>query len=77
MNTFIQEGRIKLIKIESKNIYNVAKDSISNKCYHFEYSIHLWILKNKMSQVPQKYSTVQLFNIDNNQKCFLSNKAAY
>ncbi len=41
----------------------------------FELSIHLWILKNKTYQFPEKYST--FFNIDNNQKCFLSSKSAY
>ncbi len=34
INTFIQQGCIKLIKSDSKDIYNV--------------SIHLWILENKM-----------------------------
>ncbi len=29
---FIQQGCIKLIKSDSKNIYNVTKDSISKKC---------------------------------------------
>ncbi len=31
--------------------------------------------ENKMYQFPQKEKTV--FNIDNNQKCFLSSKSAY
>ncbi|XDV46539.1 hypothetical protein PO909_014421, partial [Leuciscus waleckii] len=45
MNTFIQQGCIKLIKSDSKDIYNVTKDSISNKCCSFELSIHQRIMK--------------------------------
>jgi len=30
MNTFIQQGHIKLIKSESKDIYNVTKDFYFN-----------------------------------------------
>ncbi len=52
-----------------QNIY------ISNKCCSFELSIHLWILKNKIYHSFHKNITV--FNIDNNQKCFLSSKSAY
>jgi len=44
INTFIQRGRIKLIKSDSKDINNVAKDSISNKCCSLELSIHLYLL---------------------------------
>jgi len=40
LNTFINQGRIKLIKIDSKGIYNLTKDFISNKCCSFELSIH-------------------------------------
>ncbi len=40
----------------------------------FKIYIHQRILKNKIHQFPQKYETV--FNIDNNQKCFLI-KSAY
>ncbi len=36
----IQQGCIKLIKSDSKDIKNVTKVSISNKCCCFELSIH-------------------------------------
>jgi len=45
INTFIHQGRIKLIKSDGKDIYNVTKDSISNKCCSSELSIHQKILK--------------------------------
>ncbi len=76
MNTFLQQGCIKFIESNSKDIYNVTKIYISNKRCSFELSIHLWFLKNKMYQFPQNSSTT-VFNIDNNQKCFLSSKSAY
>ena len=47
INTFIQQGCIKSIKSDSKDIYNVTKDYISNKCCSFELSIHQRILKRK------------------------------
>ncbi len=47
MNTFIQQGRIQLIKHDSKDICNV-KISISNKCCSFELSIQR-ILKKCIS----------------------------
>ncbi len=40
-NTFIQQGCIKLIESDSKDIYNFIKDK------YFEFSIHQRILKNK------------------------------
>ncbi len=56
----------------------LQKISISNKCCSFELSIHLWILKNKMSHGFHKIlCSTTVFNIDNNQKCFLSSKSAY
>ncbi len=32
-NIFFQQGHIKLIRRDSKDIYNVTKDSVSNKCF--------------------------------------------
>jgi len=32
LDTFNQQGHIKLIKSDRKYIYNVTKDSVSNKC---------------------------------------------
>jgi len=37
-NTFIYQGWVKLIKSYSKDIYNVRKDYILNKCCSFELS---------------------------------------
>ncbi len=52
-----------------QNIY------ISNKCCSIELSIHLWILNNKIHHGFHK--NINVFNIDNNQKCFLSSKSEY
>ncbi len=40
INTLIQQGHIKLIKRNSKNIYNVANVSISDKYYCFKRSLY-------------------------------------
>ncbi len=37
---FIKQRHVKFIKSDSKDIYNVTKDSYFNKCYSFELSIH-------------------------------------
>ncbi len=54
MNHFIQQEHIKLIKSDSKDIYNVTNISISNKSCSFESSLHQGILK-KLSQFLQKH----------------------
>jgi len=56
-----------LIKSYSKDIYDVRKDYILNKCCSFELSIHhrIWGVK--------WYTTV--FNIENNNLHFLSIKS--
>ncbi len=72
INTVIHQGFVTLIKSDSKDINN---DSVSNKCCSSELSIHLWIMENKMHHGFHKKYFV--FNIDNNQKCFLSSKSAY
>ncbi len=40
MNTFVQQGSIKLIKSEQKSFYIVTKNNIQNKYCSFELSIH-------------------------------------
>jgi len=45
----------KLIESVRKDIYNVTKDYISNKCYSFEFSINQRILKQK--KCTQLFST--------------------
>ncbi len=72
----IQQKCIKLMKSVSKDIYMLQKISIPNKCFPFELSIHPWILKNKMYHT-KIFDITTVFNIDNNQKCFLSSKSAY
>ncbi len=56
INTFTQQGCIKLMKSDTKDIYNVAKISISYKCCSFELSTII-------------LSSLTVFIIDNNQKC--------
>ncbi len=47
INTGIQHRCVKLIKSDSKDIYNVTKNDISNKCCSFALSVQQRILKNK------------------------------
>jgi len=54
------------MKSSSKDIYNVSKDSISNKYCSFELYIHQRILKKNT-----------VFNIDNKNECFLASNCAY
>ncbi len=76
INTFIHQGCIKLIKSDSEDI--LQKISTLNKFCSFELSIHQRILKNKMFTVStQILCSTTVFNMDNNQKCFLSSKSAY
>jgi len=53
INTFIQQGCIKLINSDSKDIYNVTKISISNKC--------CFCYKN-----VKQFGLTTVLNIDNN-----------
>ncbi len=48
MNALIHQGHIKLIKSDSKNMYDVAF-FISNKCCYFDISNHQKILGKKKS----------------------------
>ncbi len=41
VNTFIQQGCIKLIKSDSKDLYNATKVYISNKCCFFNLQFNL------------------------------------
>ncbi len=76
MNTFVQQGHVKLIKRDSKDIY-VTKD------FYFKQMLFLWTCikesgEKNISLFPQKnikpYKIV--FKIDNAKKCFLSTKSA-
>ncbi len=67
INTFIQQGCIKLIKCDSKTLNKsflmLQKISISNKCSSFILSVYQNIL---IKGVSTKYEVSQLFsNIDN------------
>ncbi len=65
-------------KMAVKSFIIIQKISISNKCGSFELSIHLWILKKKCVSVYTKIlCSTTVFNINNNQKRFLSRKSAY
>ena len=61
INTFIQQGCIKSIKSDSKDIYNVTKDYISNKCCSFELSIHQRILKKKILYTNNLYNCLSAY----------------
>ncbi len=52
-------------------IYTFTKDLVSNKCCGFELSIYQKILKKQhFPQIILRSASV--FNIDNNNKCFLA-----
>ncbi len=78
MNTFIQQGRNKLIKKVS--VKTIQK--ISNKCCSFVLCTLLffkksWIINVWCITVPTKIlSSITVFNIDNI-KCFLSGKSEW
>jgi len=73
--TFIQQqGCIKLIKRDS-NVYKLKKD-LNFKCCSFKCSIHQRILK-KSTVSTKTCSSTTVFNIDNNQTCFLSSKSSH
>ncbi len=64
INTFIQQGYIKLAKSDSKYIYNNnnKKKTIPNKCCYFVLSLNRKILK-KCSMVSTKIlSRINVFN---------------
>ncbi len=75
MNTFIQQGCIKLIKVTVKTFIMLQKIYISNKCLSFSLTFYSSNnLKNKTYQFPQKIART-VFNIDNNQ--FVEHQSAY
>ncbi len=66
---------IKLIKNESKDIYNGMKDFYFKSILFFHF---LFIKKSwKVTFYTNILRSTIVFNIDNNQKCFLSSKSAY
>ncbi len=62
MNTFIQQGCIKLIKSDSKDIYNVTKTLFFKLMPLFTF----YSTKNPEKKFPQKLQNC--FNIDNKKK---------
>ncbi len=82
MNAFNQKGHVKLIKSDSKDIYNVQKMSISNKCLFlfkissFELSIHQRILKKFITvytKILRFLCKQKLFDTDNNKNRISNN----
>ncbi len=74
-NTFIQQGRIKLIKSDSQDIYNITKRflfQINTVLLNFLVICESWKIK-----CISFHKNINVFNIDNNQKCLLSSKSAY
>jgi len=75
MNTFIQQGCIKLIKSDSKdNIMLRFQFEINAVLLNLLFSKESW---QKYIQFPQKYYSTTVFNIDNDDKCVSSRKSAY
>ncbi len=72
IDTFMQQGCVKLVKSESKDIYKVSKFIFQIKAVLLNFLfIKSWI---KRIMVPTKYSSTSVFNIDNSKKYFLSSK---
>lgn len=70
-----------MIKSDGKDVYSIMLEQfyISNKCCLFEHSIHQRIpKKNKNSNASVSenkiFRIITVFNIANNQKCFLNMK---
>ncbi len=68
INTFIDQGHIKLIKSDNKDIYNVTID--------FCFKINA-VLLNCLFICEKILGSTTIFNIANNQKCLLSSKSVY
>ncbi len=66
-------------KVTVKTCIMLQKISILIKCCSYELFIHLLILNNKMYNGFHKkiLCSITVFNIDNNQTCFLSSKSSY
>jgi len=73
--TFIQHIFVKLIKSGSEDIYYVTKFYF--KCCFFSFPSIKKILKNVFTVTTKILRSTTVFNIDNNEKCFLSTKSAY
>lgn len=54
INTFIQQGGIKLLKL-TVNTFIMQKISVSYKFFSFELSVHQRAIKIHFYQFPQKY----------------------
>ncbi len=65
---------ITLMKLTVNTFIMLQKISISNRCHSSELSIHLKMLNPKILKI---LCSTTVFNIDNNQKCFLSSKSVY
>ncbi len=72
INTFIKQECIKLIVNTVKTLIMLQKIFISNKCCSFE--LYQRNLKKSITVYSKILSLSIAFNIDNNNKSFLSNK---
>jgi len=70
INTFVQEGCIKMMKNDIKCMYNVK--NIYNKCCSLELVIH-----QRIMVFTKILRSKPLFNIDNNKKCYMCSKSSY
>ncbi len=75
INTFIHQGCIKLIKSDSKLIYKIFIFQINAVLLNCLFIQESW--KKKTWFLTKILCSTTVFNIDNNQKCFLSSKSAY
>ncbi len=76
MYTTIQQGRIWLNKSDSKDFYIVTKEFYFILCNAVLLNF-LFIKESWEKEKKNILSSKTVFNIDNNNKCFLSTKAAY
>ncbi len=75
INTFIQQGCIKLIKSDSKDLQYIFF-LINAVLLNFLFIKESWKIKY-ITFSTKIWSSTTVFNIDNNQKWFLSSKSVY
>ncbi len=59
---YLNKNELDWSKVTVKTFIMIQKIDFQNKCWSFELSIHLWILKNEIYQFLQKHSAVRLFS---------------
>ncbi len=80
INTFIQQGCIKIIKINSKDFCIVKKSLFKVNGVQLLFCA-FYFLKNSEKETinfsQKSIINITIFNNDNNKECFLSTKSAY